>query len=141
MKFERATSDQCLFIKKSGNPIFIATFVDDLIIASPSSNDIMNFEDDLKQKLNIKILGDVRHILGWNVTSTAEQVKITQEHYIARILEQYGMSDCNDVKTPAAKGQLNATDIDEPDTDFPYRGELVQTRHCSSHPFCGQIRV
>ena len=36
MDFKKTISDQCLFIKTTSNPIFVATYVDDLLVASPS---------------------------------------------------------------------------------------------------------
>ena len=41
--------------------------------------------------------------------------------YITRVLEQYGMKDCNPVKTPALKTQQVKTDNEETEQDFPYR--------------------
>jgi transposase InsO family protein len=122
LKFTTSTSDKCLFIKQSRNPIFIASYVDDLIIASPSLDSILQFESDLQQRLKIKILGDVEHILGWKVTYDKDiGVSITQESYISHILEQYGMSDCNPVRTPTVKGQQTDSTVTDDDVGFPYR--------------------
>jgi hypothetical protein len=50
--FIHSTSDECLFYKQdeSGNDIWVAVFVDDLIIASPSEDTIKNFKDDMRKQ-------------------------------------------------------------------------------------------
>ena len=122
MNFEKTDSDQCLFIKRGSNPILIATYVDDLLVASPTIDGIIKFENDLQKKINIKVLGDVKHILGWNINYDDKLgVSNTQRSYITRILKQFGMQDCNPVKTPALKGQHVKTDTDEKEQEFPYR--------------------
>ena len=97
--------------------MLIATYVDDLLVASPSIQDIIQFEKDLQKKLNIKILGDVQHILGWRIKYDEEHGdSIDQHSYITKILEQYGMKDCNPAKTPAlktSKSRLNQTNKTE----------------------------
>jgi hypothetical protein len=58
--FIRSTSDECLFYKQdeSGNDIWVAVFVDDLIIASPSEDTIKNFKDDMRKQFSMKDLGE-----------------------------------------------------------------------------------
>ena len=122
MNFEKTDSDQCLFIKRGSNPILIATYVDDLLVASPTIDGIIKFENDLQKKINLKVLGDVKHILGWNINYDDKLgVSITQRSYITRILKQFGMQDCNPVKTPALKCQQVKTDTNEKEQEFPYR--------------------
>ena len=76
------------------------------------------FAEDLKDE---KQNGDIKHVIGWNVTPAKDRVTISQEHYIARIVERYGMKDCNPAKTPALKSQEIRGDPEEETTDFPYR--------------------
>ena len=47
MGFIKSDSDQCLFVKKSENVILVTTYVDDIIVASQSIEDIKKFEPDL----------------------------------------------------------------------------------------------
>ena len=67
MGFRKATSDTCLFVKHKPEPLLLAIYVDDIVIASKSHALITKFEEDIRKHLKIKILGDIKHILGWKI--------------------------------------------------------------------------
>ena len=109
-------------MKGKENPLLIATYVDDLVIASRNDRDVMNIQDELGERLKIKRLGDINYLLGWKITVEDEAVRISQPSYIQQILLKFDMRGCNPAPTPADPGQakkLNNKSDDE--VSFPYR--------------------
>jgi hypothetical protein len=65
MGFRTSHSDTCLFTKGQDNDtIILATYVDDIIIASRSNDKIDEFELNISKHLRVKLLGDAQYILG-----------------------------------------------------------------------------
>lgn len=121
--FTSSASDKCLFIKHSDTLILVATYVNDILLASPSLEETLAFERALSAKIKIKIMGEVNHILGWKVdVNPSGSVSITQAAYIHRVLERFNMTNCNPVTTPALRAQQHVQpDNIEDDSNFPYR--------------------
>jgi hypothetical protein len=67
--FMRSASDECLFYKQdaNGNDIWVAVFVDDLIIASSDLSTINRFKDDMRSQFSMKDLGEAQEILGIHI--------------------------------------------------------------------------
>ena len=122
MGFRKATSDTCLFVKHKPEPLLLATYVDDIVIASKSPALITKFEEDIQKHLKIKILGDIKHILGWKIDIMDNGDAIAhQAHYIDRIVKKFRMANSNPVTTPSLKEQQLITDKTQQDINFPYR--------------------
>jgi hypothetical protein len=58
----------------------------------------------IKNKLNGKFkmrdLGNLKYILGIRIMRTEQTMHLGQAAYIGKVLEKFGMSDCQQVKTP-----------------------------------------
>ena len=122
MGFRKATSDTCLFVKHTPEPLLLATYVDDIVIASTSQQLINEFEQDISKYLKIKILGDIKHILGWKIDIMDNgDVIAHQAHYIDRVLKKFRMANSNPVNTPSLKEQQLITEKTQNEIDFPYR--------------------
>ena len=109
--YKRCQSEQCIYIKisRSGLPIFICLFVDDMPCAY-HKQDAAEFEADkakLKAKYKIQELGDAKLVLGMRITRdrATRTLKVDQETYINRLLEKTDMQDCIPVTTPAEPGK------------------------------------
>jgi hypothetical protein len=125
MGFRRSSSDTCLFTSGADcTTILVATYVDDIIVASRSLNDIINFENIIATRLRVKLIGAAKYLLGWKISEHDGDTVISQGAYVSRILEKFGMADSHPVKTPSLKEQQTHQDQDEESTTFPYR-ELV----------------
>ena len=128
MNFNVTRSDTCLFINSNDDDvILLATYVDDLLIASRSLDRIKDFETRFAKHLQLKLLGDAQYILGWKISDHKDGIVISQEAYTKRVLEKFGMTNCHPVRTPSLKEQQQIQQVaTDEDQSFPYR-QLVGT--------------
>ena len=91
--FIASQSDSCLFHKtdSSGHPIWIAIFVDDIVISSPSMNTIDAFKADMSSRFNMKDMGPLKNVLGMEVNRTSTTLSLTQCLYIKDISTRFGV--------------------------------------------------
>ncbi len=100
LDFHKTEADHNLFVA-ADNTIFISVYVDDLLIfgadIDPCIDDVMQ---NLGDRFQMTGLGDVSHYLGMEVDVNFGKKRITfrQLTYPKKILERYGMSDCNPAK-------------------------------------------
>ena len=122
-KFRQSNADTCFFINDDDKDIIlVVTYVDDIIMASCSLSRITEFESSIADYLRVKLIGDIQYILGWKVSEHESGVIISQEAYIARILEKFGMTSSHRSKTPSLKEQQLQQGNQETETPtFPYR--------------------
>lgn len=87
--FSPTQSDPCAFILHSR--IILMLYVDDILIS-------VKLQDRF-EKTN---MGEVSLILGMEVTRSYEEgtLVVSQKDYVKRILEKFGMENCNPVSTP-----------------------------------------
>ena len=101
--FTRLVSDQCVYIRRDGDCVWIVgVHVDDMLTLTPSSQHTTALHAELKKHFDLSKLGDVHQLVGLEVTRDrdAGTLTIRQTSYIDRILARFGMTDCNPVTTP-----------------------------------------
>ena len=99
--FTRFLSDQCVYVRRNEFGIaIIAVHVDDMTILTSSESLMSQVETELESEFSIKRLGEIRQLLGMEVTRTSNSIQLTQTQYITKILEKYQMDQCNPVSTP-----------------------------------------
>lgn len=116
---QRSEADPCVYFSISGESILIlAVYVDDILVLSNSIMMEMKIINQLKENFKMKDLGEVSSILGVNVTrdATKKTIAIDQQSYISKVLEKFGMKDCNPVSTPLDPSQKLSTKM-SPTTD------------------------
>jgi hypothetical protein len=67
-----------------------------------------SFDDDLtenritalKTEFEDKDLGEIHWLLGIKIDLTDDGITLSQQTYIEKILERFGMQDCHSVSTP-----------------------------------------
>ena len=149
MGFSASASDSCLFYKLvDGVPIWVAVFVDDLVISSPSMSVINSFKSDMRAKFNMKDLKELSTILGIEVIRDREAGTITllQHRYMIEILTRFGMLDVKDRRQhklpmdPTLKLSLSHCPTTQEERDkadeFPYREVVGSVMYlmCSTRP-------
>jgi histone deacetylase 1/2 len=93
--FIPSKADTSLFLyQKSGITIFMLIYVDDIIVASSSIDDITSLVMDLNDHFAIKDLGDLHFFLGIEVKKTQHGLLLTQEKDANDLLEKLGMRIC-----------------------------------------------
>lgn len=123
IKFLRSTNDYCLYIKINENSrIFLVVFVDDIILASNSTDEIEDLKSKLKTEFEMEDLGDLKYFLGISVERNKEcgTLKLDQKGYIQKLLTAFSMEDSNDATTPM-EVNLRLQKEGQSSQNIPYR--------------------
>ena len=74
---------------------YVAIYVDDVLIFSNNLKSIESIKMKLASKFKMKDMGEVKSILGMNISRAENFIKIDQSCYISEVLDRFGMKDCN----------------------------------------------
>jgi hypothetical protein len=75
--------------------MIIALYVDDLLIFSNHEAERKNVKKVLSSEFEMKDLGHVKKVLGVRVRKEDGMIKLDQEEHIEKLLQKFGMSNCN----------------------------------------------
>ncbi|KAG3082434.1 hypothetical protein PI124_g20458 [Phytophthora idaei] len=90
----------------NNGPIFLTIYVDDIVIAATKENTELVL-NELSKKFEVKDLGDVSHLLSMVVKYVpGKMLSISQNGYVAQLLERFKMANCKAVPTPQVKGNF-----------------------------------
>lgn len=100
--FEKCQADPCLYKRKFGNDwAYLLIFVDDIVIAARSNDEIGAVKNLIASKFEIQDLGDVKQYLGLEVTkSTDGFYAICQSKYIRSVIADFGLEKAKDSSIP-----------------------------------------
>lgn len=106
LKWTPTVSDPCLFFKYSarGSLMMLFVFVDDMqgFYESADADEWATTRRALFDRFETKDLGDSKWMLGMRITRarSAKTIQLTQELYITKALERYGLSESRVERTP-----------------------------------------
>ncbi len=80
--------------------IVIVIYVNDLIIIGESDADTSNLKKPLKQKFEMKDLGEFHYFLGIEVIHSPKGIRLLQRQYALNKLSEYGMTGCKPISIP-----------------------------------------
>ena len=87
--FTKGTGDDTLFIKKFKNDILIVQiYVDDSIFGSTNPNHSKHFENLMKSKFEISMMGELKFFLGLQIHQSPRGIFINQAKYTIEILKK-----------------------------------------------------
>ena len=96
-----STADPCLFIlHEKDKMVIVALYVDDLVITGDDSL-IKWTKTILAKQFDMKDLGDIKYLLGIQITRDQSGIYLSQSTFITKILEKFNMSNCKPNVTPA----------------------------------------
>jgi hypothetical protein len=89
--FEPLTANNCIFHDNKG--IYIAVFINDLLIISPSKAKISTIKAKLSKRFYITDLGPYKYYLGIEVIQDQQNrtLKLSQRSYLKKVLQDFGM--------------------------------------------------
>ena len=96
-------ADRCVYIRRKADCIdIIALYVDDLLIASSKTAELLAIKRRLAQQYEMEDMGEATFILGIDIARdrASRSISIGQSAYINTLLERHGMADCNPTTTP-----------------------------------------
>jgi hypothetical protein len=128
--FQTSNANFSLYVKKTDHGIVvIVIYVDDLIITGDSDVDIFDFKKLLKQKFEMKDLGELRYFLGIEVIQSHKGIWLLQRQYALNKLSEYGMMGCKPISIPLEQNvKLSADEGDLVEDTTMYRrivGSLI----------------
>jgi hypothetical protein len=85
--------------------MFVLVYVDDIIVASSSSQATKTLLQDLQKEFALKDLGDLHCFLGIEVTKMKNELLLTQEKYASNLLKKVSMSNCKPIATPLSTSE------------------------------------
>lgn len=142
--FKRSKYDSCVYIKHvNGSPIYLLIYVDDMLIAAKSKNEINKLKKLLSSGFDMKDLGSAKKILGMEISRDRNSglLFLSQQNYIKKVLQRFNMQDAKAVSTPIAPhfklsaAQCPSTDAEVKDmSKIPYSsavGSLMYAMVCS----------
>jgi hypothetical protein len=94
--FQYSQSDHCVFFKKvSGNSVYFAVYVDDMLIFGKTREIVVQMKEMIKQKFKVDDRGEVDFILGMKVQRDRERklLKINHQRYINELMSTYGFEE------------------------------------------------
>ena len=93
--FIRSNVDPCVyFIKNDLNLTIILIWVDDIILASSSLEDMDKIRSLLNKQFKMKDLGIVNNFLGIHIVQKENEIELDQSTYLHKLLEKFDMKDC-----------------------------------------------
>ncbi|KAH9646639.1 hypothetical protein KPL70_024932 [Citrus sinensis] len=104
-KFQRCNLDCCVYFREdSGMMVYLVLYVDDMLIASVSMSLIEDLKQKLKGEFDMKDLGPAKKILGMQLHRDRKvgTLFLSQEEYIRRVIDKFGMANSKPVQTPLA---------------------------------------
>ncbi|KAK4382937.1 Retrovirus-related Pol polyprotein from transposon RE2 [Sesamum angolense] len=103
--FLQSAHDHCLFVKNTvASLLVLLTYVDELLIASPSESLIIEVKKFLHNAFSIKDLGLARYFLGLEIARSADGTSVSQHKYIRDIVQDTGLLHSRPTSTPLPLG-------------------------------------
>jgi hypothetical protein len=119
-RFASSPADPCVHVRKEKCEIIIVClYVDDGLVVSSNDSLASDFLSNMKKQFEITV-NKPDHYVGMEIDMHDGSVSISQKGYISRVLERFGMADCNPLSTPMD----STVDLDVEDSspvDVPYR--------------------
>jgi hypothetical protein len=108
--FRMSDADHSLYVHKSDEGIMVITiYVDDLIVGGDNEKKVEHVKRLLKQKFDMKDLGELKFFLGIEVIRTPEGIWLLQRQYALDMLSKYGMVSYKPISVPLNQnGKLSA---------------------------------
>jgi hypothetical protein len=105
--FMRCAQEQAVYKRgKEGDGIIVGVYVDDLIVTGEDPQAIAIFKQQMMGEFDMSDLGLLSYYLRIEVEQDGRSIAIKQSGYGKKVLIQFGLLDCNAIKTTmhGAKG-------------------------------------
>jgi histone deacetylase 1/2 len=115
------TRSKKMFYKRTDDDglSIIMVYVDDcVLVAQPSV--IKEIKKFLTNRFQLRDMGKISEFIGIQIERSDLWMKLTQKHYIQKIIQDYDMTNAKRANVPAQKGMPTGA-CDTPNIDFPYR--------------------
>jgi hypothetical protein len=116
LDFKRSNSDHAVFTD-SRTRIYLAMYVNDLLLFDLNLNHLQNMQNQLKQQFKMTNLRQLSHYLEMKITIISDKLMLIQSIYLKKMLNQFEMKDCRLVSIFMKSEMINSlmSAIDEAD--------------------------
>nr|GEU32622.1 uncharacterized mitochondrial protein AtMg00810-like [Tanacetum cinerariifolium] len=133
-RFHRGKIDKTLFIIRHKDDILLVqVYVDDIIFGSTKKELCNAFEKMMHEKFQMSSMGELAFFLGLQVKQKQDGIFISQDKYVAEILEKFRFSEVKTASTPmeTRKPLLKDKDGEEVDVHI-YRSMIGSLMYLTS---------
>ena len=128
-KYVRSEYDHCVYFTQLNNGMFIilVLYVDDMLLASKSIEEINRLKAQMARTFDMKDLGAARQILGMEIFRDRSNGKLwlSQKKYIEKILLRFGMNNVKPVSVPfASHFKLSSSLCPNSDEEKDYMSQI-----------------
>ncbi|GJT45643.1 putative ribonuclease H-like domain-containing protein [Tanacetum coccineum] len=133
-RFHKGKIDQTLFINKQKGYIFLVqVYVNDIIFGSTKKESCTEFEKLMHDKFQMSSMGELTFFLGLQVKQKKDEIFISQDKYVAKILRKFSFIDVRTANTPMDTEKLLLKDSDGDDVDVHlYRSMIGSLMYLTS---------
>ncbi|KAL2249827.1 UNVERIFIED_CONTAM: Retrovirus-related Pol polyprotein from transposon TNT 1-94 [Sesamum indicum] len=94
-------NDKCIYCKVKGDKmIILCLYMDDILLIGSCLDIITETKSFLKNKFEMKDMGEANVILGIKLTRSTDGIVISQAHYVEKIIQKFGYQNSRIAKTP-----------------------------------------
>jgi hypothetical protein len=124
--FKQGAVDPTLFRKKVGEHLMLVQiYVDDIIFGSTDPSLSIEFEQLMKSKFEMSMMGKLSFFLGLNIKQDKNGIFINQEAYTRKLISRFGMDDKTSLRVPMAFGTRLGPSLDFPAVDVTTYRSMV----------------
>lgn len=126
--FKISTADPALFIKDGSDPIYLLTYVDDILIITADTGALAVTKAKLLDTFEGRDLGPASFYLGMDIhrDRAARSITLAQSRLTADLLEKFGMTESKPLSTPlSAATKLSREDGEPLDTTTYGYSQLI----------------
>ena len=102
--FVKRGYDSCVYMLKRGEKVilYLLLYVDDILMASSSKDEIVKLKEKLNGEFEMKGLGPAKRVLGIDIFKNRDkgELFLFQLSYLKKVVERFRMSNSKTVSTP-----------------------------------------
>jgi hypothetical protein len=103
--FQKCVTEPAVYTRGKGlSKVILGVYVDDLIVTGGDPREIGVFKQQMTSEFEMSDLGMLSFYLGIEVEQRKDYITIKQTGYAKKVLDQFGMADCNAAKFPMDPG-------------------------------------
>ncbi|GKD69778.1 putative ribonuclease H-like domain-containing protein [Tanacetum coccineum] len=102
-------------------------YVDDIIFGSTNKELCTAFEKLMKDKFQMSSMGELSSFLGLQVTQKEDEIFISQDKYVAKILKKFNYTDVKSASTPVDLEKPLVKDGDADDVDVHLYRSMIRS--------------
>ncbi|GJY39091.1 retrovirus-related pol polyprotein from transposon TNT 1-94 [Tanacetum coccineum] len=111
-KFLKGVVDPTLFTRYARKDILLVQiYVDDIIFASTNTAMCDEFANQMTNKFNMSMMGQMSFFLGLQISQSPRGIFINRSKYASEIVKKYGLHSTDSVDTPIIENKKLDEDL------------------------------